>query len=252
MISISITKLPNEAYRPYDSTGARAPWSRWLVELATSIDPLRSTLALRLTPNDQLRSTWAPRRTPNDPLRSTLDRFCDRFWSFFEGRSCDQLDVQHDVPNLRFCWHARYFGGFARIATMPKSNTFRRRKTPTMVRERAMRANCRVRRSPPRLGVDFGRFGAPPDAPGRSPRANSSDLGRLDRPRSTHFDRLGCLDRLRNAHFDRLGRISGQLSASLRSCEVSSFPAALSSPSSQADLARYRASLPRSAHQPYD
>ena len=45
--------------------------------------------------------------------------------SFFEGRSCDQLDEQHDVPNLRFCWQARYFAGFARIATTPKSDTCR-------------------------------------------------------------------------------------------------------------------------------
>ena len=133
-----------------------------------------------------------------------------------------------------------------------------------MVRERAMRPNCRVRRSPSRLGVDFGRFGAPPDAPGRSSRANSSDLGRLDRPRSTDFDRLGCLDRLRNTHFDRLGLISGQLSsfpaiwpgieipcrARLaigpgRSGQVSSFPAALSLPTIR--LTYRRACIARSA-----
>ena len=36
--------------------------------------------------------------------------------------------------------------------------------------------------------------------------------------------------------------------ASLRAGQVSSFPAALSSPSGQVDLAKYRASLPRSAH----
>ena len=147
---------------------------------ASSIELPRSTLALRPAPREPVRSTWASRRTPNVPLRSTLDRFCDRFWSFFEGRSCDQLDAQHDVPNLRFCWQARYFGGFARVATTAKSDTFRRKNAPTMVCERAMRTNCRVRCSSTRLGVDFGHLGAPPDGPGRSPRANSSDLGRLD------------------------------------------------------------------------
>ena len=100
-----------------------------------------------------------------------------------------------------------------------------------------------------RLGVDFGHLGATPDAPGRCPRTSSTDLGHLDLPRSTHFDRLGCLDQLRNTHFDPLGRILGQLSsfpaigpgielpcrAQLtigpgRSGQVSSFPAALSLP----------------------
>ena len=112
-----------------------------------------------------------------------------------------------------------------------------------------MRANSGVCRPWARLGVDFSSLGAPPDAPGRCPRTSSTDLGRLDLPRSTHFDRLGCLDRLRNTHFDPLGRILGQLSsfpaigpgielpcrAQLtigpgRSGQVSSFPAALSLP----------------------
>ena len=205
-IYIYIVKLPNDHYRA-SLTRACSSWPR--ATLAASTEPDRATsidLGASTDPNDQLRSTWAPRHTPNDPLRSTLDRFCDRFWSFFEDSLCDYLDVQHDVPNLRFCWQARYFGGFARIATTPKSDTFRRRNIPTMFRERAMRANCRVRRSPPRLGVDFDCFGAPLDAPGRSPRANSSDLGRLDRPRSTHFDRFGRLERPPATRFARLGR----------------------------------------------
>ena len=243
---------------------ARVPARRANSTGLTAIDPLRSTLALRLTPNDQLRSTWAPRRTPNDLLRSTLDRFCTRFSSFFEVTSCEQLVVQRDLPNLRFCWQARYFGGFAGVATTPKIDPVRRNIAPATVRERAVRANSGVCRSWARLGVDFGSLGAPPDAPGRCPRTSSTDLGRLDRPRSTHFDRLGCLDRLRNTHFDPLGRISGQLSsfpaigpgielpcrAQLtigpgRSGQVSSFPAALSLPTIR--LTYRRACIARSA-----
>ena len=49
-----------------------------------------------------------------------------------------------------------------------------------------------------------------------------------------------------------LGAYRASYRASLRAGQVSSFPAALSSPSGQVDLARYRASLPRSAHQRYD
>ena len=145
-----------------------------------SIDPLRSTLALRLTPNDQLRSTWAPRRTANDPRRSTLERFCSRFSLFFELTSCEQLVRQRDVPNLRFCWQARYFGGFAGVATTPKIDPFRRKIAPSIVRERAVRTNSGVCRSWARLGVDFGHRGAPSDAPGSCPRTSSTDLGRLD------------------------------------------------------------------------
>ena len=99
-----------------------------------SIDPLRSTLALRITSNVQLRSTWAPRCTPHDLLRSTLDRFCTRFSSFFEVTSCEQLVVRRDVPNLRFCRQARYFGGFAGVATALKIDPVRRKIVPTMVR----------------------------------------------------------------------------------------------------------------------
>ena len=128
-----------------------------------------------------------------------------------------------------------------------------------------MRANSGVCRSWARLGVDFGSLGAPPDAPGRCPRTSSTDLGRLDLPRSIHFDRLGCLDRLRNTHFDPLGRISAQLSsfpaigpgielpcrAQLtigpgRSGQVSSFPAALSSPTIR--LAKKTINLSTSLH----
>ena len=162
---------------------------------------------------------------------------------------CEQLVVQRDRPNLRFCWQARYFGGFAGVATTLKIDSVRRKIGLTMVRERAARTTSGVCRPWARLGVDFGHLGAPPDAPGRCPRTSSTDLGRLDRPRSTDFDRLGCLDRLRNTHFDPLGRILGQLSsfpaigpgielpcrAQLtigpgRSGQVSSFPAALSLP----------------------
>ena len=191
------------------SLEARAPARRANSTCLASIDPLRSTLALRLTPNDQLRSTWAPRCTPNDLLRSTLDRFCTRFSSFFEVTSCEQLVVRRDVPNLRFCWQARYFGGFAGVATTPKIDPVRRKIAPTIVRERAVRTTSGVCCSWAQLGVEFGRLGAPPDAPGHCPRTSSTYLGHLDRPRSTDFDRLGCLDRLRNTHFHRLGLISG-------------------------------------------
>ena len=94
----------------------------------------------------------------------------------------------------------------ARTATMPKSDAFRRNIAPTMVRERAVRTNSRVCRSSTRLGADFGHLGAPLDAPGRSPRASSTNLCRLDRPRSTHFDRLGRLGEPQAIHFGRLGR----------------------------------------------
>ena len=174
-----------------------------------SIEPLRSTLALRLAPNDQLRPTPAPSRCPNDLLRSTLDGFCTRFSTLFEVTSCEHLVVQRDLPNLRFCWQARYFGGFAGVATTPKIDPVRRKIAPTIVRERAVRTTSGVCCSWAQLGVEFGRLGAPPDAPGHCPRTSSTYLGHLDRPRSTDFDRLGCLDRLRNTHFHRLGLISG-------------------------------------------
>ena len=143
-----------------------------------SIDPLRSTLALRLTPNDQLRSTWVPRRTPNDLLRSTLDRFCTRFSTLFEVTSCEQLVVQRDLPNPRFCWQARYFGGFAGVATKPKIEPIRRKIASTMVRGRAVHTTSGVCRSWAQLGVDFGYLGAPPDAPGRFKAAPAHKLDR--------------------------------------------------------------------------
>ena len=49
-----------------------------------------------------------------------------------------------------------------------------------------------------------------------------------------------------------LGAYRASYRASLGSGQVSSFPAALSSPSGQVDLPKYRASLPRSALQRYD
>ena len=49
-----------------------------------------------------------------------------------------------------------------------------------------------------------------------------------------------------------LGAYRARYRASLRAGQVSSFPAGLSSPSGQVDLAKYRASLPRSAHPRYD
>ena len=163
-----------------------------------------------------------------------------------------QLVVQRDVPNLRFCWQARYFGGFAGVATTPEIDPVRRKIASTMVRERAVRTTSGVCRSWARLSVEFGHLGAPLNAPGRCPHTSSTDLGHLDRSRSTDFDRLGCLDRLRNTHFVDLGSYRANYRASLRSGQVSRFPAALGSPSGQVDLARYRASLPRSAHQRYD
>ena len=172
--------------------------------------------------------------------------------------------MQRDLPNLRFCWQARYFGGFAGVATTPKIDPVRRKIAPTIVRERAVRTTSGVCCSWAQLGVEFGHLGAPPDAPGRCPRTSSTDLGHMDRPRSTDFDRLGCLDRLRNTHFDALGRISGQLlsfpaiepgielpcRAQLtigpgRSAQVSSFPAALSLPTIR--LTHRRACIARSA-----
>ena len=86
--------LSRPARSTYDPGGDARASSTCQLDLATSIDPLRSTLALRLTPNDQLRSTWAPRRTPNDQLRSTLERFCRRFSLVFEVTSCEQLLVR--------------------------------------------------------------------------------------------------------------------------------------------------------------
>ena len=169
-------------------------------------------------PNDRLRSTWAPRRAPNDPLRSTLHRISRPFSLFFEGRSGDLLDVQRNVPNLCFCWQVRYFRGLARTATTPKSDTFRRNIAPTMVRERAVRTNSRVCRSSTPLGANCGHLGAPLDAPGRSPRASSTNLGRLDRPRSTHFDRLGRQEEPQATHVARLRRFDRPCALARTTC----------------------------------
>ena len=64
--------------------------------------------------------------------------------------------------------------------------------------------------------------------------------------RSTSID-LGASTDSETPTLIHLGAYLASYRASLRSGQVSSFPAALSSPSGQVDLARYRASLPRSA-----
>ena len=96
--------------------------------------------------------------------------------------------MQRDLPNLRFCWQARYFGGFAAVSTTPKIGPDRRNIAPATVRERAVHVNSGVCRSWARLGVDFGSLGAPRDAPGRCPRTSSIDLGRTDPDRPTSID----------------------------------------------------------------
>ena len=101
------------------------------------------------TPRDRLRSTWAserPRATdfdrlgrPSDSARPTSTRFstipgrfCDRFSSFFDVAPRERLDSQREGPNLCFCWHAQYFGGFADFAKKPKIDKNRRKIASTM------------------------------------------------------------------------------------------------------------------------
>ena len=95
--------------------------------------------------------------------------------------------MQCDVPNLRFCWQARYFGGFTGVATTPKIDPFRRKIAPTIVRERAVRTNSGVGRSWTRLGVDLGTSAHPRtllDAPRAQTRAILSAWTDPDRPTS--------------------------------------------------------------------
>ena len=72
-----------------------------------------------------------------------------------------------------------------------------------------------------------------------------------DPDRPTSID-LGASIDSETPTFIDLGSYRANYRASLRSGQVSRFPAALGSPSGQVDLARYRASLPRSAYQRYD
>ena len=89
----------------------RVPARRANSTCLTSIDPRRSTLALRLDPTGQIRSTWPPRCTPNDLPRSTLDRFCTsialafRWWSFLQGIKTiiTQRRLPSFDPEIRAC-----------------------------------------------------------------------------------------------------------------------------------------------------
>ena len=66
-------------------------------------------------------------------------RFYIEFSSFCEGTSRERLDSQFDRPNLRFCWQAQHFQGFADFADKAKIANFRRTLTAMQLRARAPR-----------------------------------------------------------------------------------------------------------------
>ena len=111
-------------------------------------------------------------------------------------------------PTLVFAMIAKpalisWFGGVSRTTTCGASSKARipRRLTSTQ------------------LGANFSHLSAPLDAPGRSPRASSTNLGRLDRPRSTHFDRLGRLEEPQATHFTRLRRFDRPCTLARTTCQ---------------------------------
>ena len=92
----------------------------FLAALAGSIRPLRASLAASNRLLESLErpesSNEADRASPTGDLRrSWVDVGIDfqRFSSFFEVPSRGRLDSLRPVPNLRFCWQAEYFRGFA-------------------------------------------------------------------------------------------------------------------------------------------
>ena len=152
--------------------------------------------------------------------------------------------MQRDRPNLRFCWQARYFGGFAVVATRRKSTQFVETSPKRLfANERCVRTQVFV--APGRdlvsILVTLALFRTLLAAARAQARPVLAAWTYPDRP--TSIDLGASTDSETPTLFDPLGCISGQ---------VSNFPAAVSSPSGQVDLARDRASLPRSAYQRYD
>ena len=186
-----------------------------LFELATMVPTrparARSTHFDRLWRFDLPRSANFDRLGRLDAARTThFDRLCIDFAVDFhrfsrEDRAtystCSAMYRTFDFAGRRGTsegWHARQ--------QRRKATHFNERSLQQcFANERCVRTLAFCRSSTP-LGADFGHLGAPLDAPGRSPRASSTNLCRLDRPRSTHFDRLGRLGEPQAIHFGRLGR----------------------------------------------
>ena len=68
-----------------------------------------------------------------------LHRFWDQFSLFFEVTSRERLDSRHEGPNLRFCWQAQHFQGFAGFAENSKTRKNRRKITTMQFRARDWR-----------------------------------------------------------------------------------------------------------------
>ena len=68
-----------------------------------------------------------------------LHGFRVRFSSFFEVAARERLDSQSEGPNLRFCWQAQYFQGFAGFAENSKTRKNRRKITTMQFRARDWR-----------------------------------------------------------------------------------------------------------------
>ena len=66
-----------------------------------------------------------------------LHGFRVRFSSFFEVAARERLDSQSEGPNLRFCWQAQYFQGFADFAAKQKIQENRRKMARLLLRARA-------------------------------------------------------------------------------------------------------------------
>ena len=137
--------------------------------------PSRSTEALRATKVDR---KGRPRRS--ETRFSTIPgRFSGRFSVFFEVAVGERLDSHREGPNLCFCWQAWYETHISHFA----KKTENRRKSLKNRSDGASRTSHtkkhRFFRSRTRPGVDFGRLGALPDAPGRPFWRPAAPLGTL-------------------------------------------------------------------------
>ena len=70
-----------------------------------------------------------------------LPRFCLRFSSFSEGTVRERVHSQREAPNLRFCWQARHFQGFADFAEKSEIHESHRKIATMQLRARAWREN---------------------------------------------------------------------------------------------------------------
>ena len=119
----------------------------------------------------QSRATRPPGRVRQaicDDLRWVLASIFDVFSWFFDMPWRERLDSLRTGPNLRFCWQAQYFRGFAGSAnkTQNRETSIEHCLDDAPQASRVPEAHRFPFRA--RLSLDLRRLGALPDAPRRS------------------------------------------------------------------------------------